>query len=315
MRDNHLYKDRQNRYLNRKKIRGCKPVTVCIAAISNVNSVDENKVPIPPCVVFCADKLVSAGIQYESIEAKIKRITNYCYAMQSSSNALVSDLILERVKQKIGTPENPLKIEEIVKTLRKECFDYKKEWFEDNVLWKYNLAFEKFNITPEPTVSSAVKEVGECQYPFEFEFIVLGIEPSYEAHLFYVDQNGAYQLQDYLGFVTIGVGSQLAFPQMTKYAYSRYFPLPVAIPMVYISKKVAERMQGVGQHTDLAVLHFAKKEGSPFLPALWVPSTQPDFMKQLDEAFETIIRNEATELDNISKKVQEWLLKAKPPQP
>jgi hypothetical protein len=38
-------------------------------------------------------------------------------------------------------------------------------------------------------------------------------------------------------------------------------------------------------------------------------------MKQLDEAFETIIRNEATELDNISKKVQEWLLKAKPPQP
>jgi hypothetical protein len=290
-------------------------VTVCIAAIANVGLLDENKIPIPPCIVFCADKLVSAGVQYESLEAKIKRITDYCFVLQSSSNASVSDLILERVKQKVGTPQEPLKIEEIAKMLRKECFDYKKEWFEDNILWKYNLAFENFNTTPEPIVSRAVKEVGECQYPFEFEFIVLGLEPSQEAHLFFANQDGTYQLQDYLGFVTIGVGSQLAFPQMTKYAYSRYVPLVTAIPMVYISKKVAERMQGVGQHTDLAVLHFAKKEKSQFLPALWVPSNEPNFMKELDNAFETISKSESAELENISKKVQEWLQKPKPPQP
>jgi len=271
MRDNHLYKKRQNRYL---KQRGLKPVTVCIAAICNVGLLDENKAPIPPCIIFCADKLVSAGTQYESIEAKIKRITDYCFVMQSSNNALISDLILERVKQKVGTPEKPLKIEEIVKMLREECFNYKKQWFEDNILWKYDLAFKKFELTPpEPMVSNAVKEVAECQYPFEFEFIVLGIEPSFEAHLFYVDQDGAYQLQDYLGFVTIGIGRQLAFPQMTKYAYSRYVPLATAIPIVYIFQRKCRKecrewdsVLTLLYFTSLKrkVLHFCQQFG--FLP-------------------------------------------------
>jgi hypothetical protein len=128
-----------------------------------------------------------------------------------------------------------------------------------------------------------------------------------------VDQDGAYRLQDSLGFVTIGIGAQLAFPQMTKYAYSRYMPLVTAIPMVYISKKISERMQGVGQLTDLAVLHF---KDATFSPMLWVPSIDSDFMKQLDDAFATITKSESTELQNISKKVQEWFnQKTKPPQP
>jgi len=314
MRDNNLYEKGNNRYLNKKKTGEFRPLTVCIAAISNQGMFNEKKEPIPPCIVFCADKLVSAGIQFESIEAKIKRITNYCFAM-TSGDAFVSDLILERVMQKVGNPEKPLKIEEVVRMLSKECFEYKKEWFENNVLWKYNLAFEKFKVTPESTVNNAVKEVGECQYQFEFEFIVLGIEPPQEAHLFYVNQDGAYRLQDSLGFVTIGIGAQLAFPQMTKYAYSRYTPLVTAIPMVYISKKISERMQGVGQNTDLAVLYNNKTKDSPFLPMLWVPSIQPDFMKQLDDTFATITKNESIELANISKKVQEWLdQRTKPPQ-
>jgi hypothetical protein len=233
----------------------------------------------------------------------------------SSGDAFESDLILERVRRKVGTPENPLRIEEIVKMLSKECFDHKKEWFENNVLWKYNLVFEKAKTTPESIVGNAVKEVGEYQYQFEFEFVVLGIEPSNEAHLFYMNQDGAYQLQDSLGFTTIGIGKTLAFPQMTKYGYSRYVPISSAIPLVYISKKVSERMQGVGQLTDLAVLFNNMTKDAPFVPTLWVPSTQPEFMKQLDDAYTTMIKNEAEELKNISKKVQEWLQKATQTQP
>lgn len=307
-----LYKKCPNRYLKKKKIGEFRPLTVCIAAIANFGALNEKKEPIPPCIVFCADKLVSAGVQFESYEAKIKRITDYCYAM-TSGDAFESDLILERVRQKVGTPEKPLKIEEIVRILSKECFDYKREWFENNVLWKYNVVFDKFRVTPEPIVADAVKEIGGCDYPFEFSFILLGLETSREAHLFYVDQDGAYQLQDSLGFVTIGVGRTLAFPQMTKYAYSRYFALFTAIPMVYISKRVSERMQGVGQLTDLVVLHF---KDATFSPTIWVPSADAEFMKKLNEAFDTISKNEQTELQNISKKVQEWFIeKNKPPQP
>jgi hypothetical protein len=149
-------------------------VTVCIAAITNVGMLNEKKEPIPPCIVFCADKLVSAGIQFESIEPKIKKITDYCYVMQSSNNALVSDLILERIRQKVGTPETPLKIEDIVRILSKECFDYKKEWFENNVLWKYNLVFDKFRVTPEPIVADAVKKLGNVNIHLSLTLLFLG---------------------------------------------------------------------------------------------------------------------------------------------
>jgi len=313
IRDNHLYKKQPNRYLKKylkhKEIRGLEPVTVCIAAITNVGVVDKDKKPVPLCIVFCADKLVSAGIEFESIEPKIRRITDYCYAM-SSGDAFASDLILRRVTQKIGMPEKTLSIEDIVKIISKECFDYKKEWYENNILWKYNLVFEAAKTTPESLVRNAVKDVEDYEYPLEFEFIVLGLEPSEEAHIFWMNQNGAYQLRDSLGFTTIGIGAQLAFPQMTKYGYSRYLPLISAIPIVYISKKVSERMQGVGQNTDLIVLHNNRTQEKPFAPMLWIASSQPDFMKQLDDAYLTIMKNETAELQNISQKVQEWLSKA-----
>ena len=69
-------------------------------------------------------------------------------------------------------------------------------------------------------------------------------------------------------------------------------------------------MQGVGQNTDLAVLHNNRTKDNPFVPMLWIPSTQPDLMRQLNDAFTKIVENESAELMNISQKVQEWLSKA-----
>ena len=77
------------------------------------------------------------------------------------------------------------------------------------ILSKYNLTFEKLETKPESVVKDAINEVRDCQYPYEFSFIVLGLEASKEAHLFTVDQDGNYRLQDYLGFATIGSGGEL----------------------------------------------------------------------------------------------------------
>jgi len=119
-------------------------------------------------------------------EPKIKKLTDYCYAMQSSNESLVSDLILERVKQKTMVSQEPTKIENIVTNLRNECITYKRDWIENEVLCKYNLVFEKLGTKPESIVNDAVKEVVTRQY-YEFNFIVLGIEPLGDAHIFKVD--------------------------------------------------------------------------------------------------------------------------------
>ena len=96
------------------KEKGLKPVTVCIAAICDAFGDYQQK------IVCFADRLASSWIQFESATPKIKKITDYCYTLQSSNNSLASDLILERVKKTVEDTDNPMTIEEIVNTLKNE---------------------------------------------------------------------------------------------------------------------------------------------------------------------------------------------------
>lgn len=304
MGDNNLYKKHINRYLNNRRL---KPVTVCIAVLASVGTDF-------PQIIFCADRLVTSGIQFEGGESKIKKITDYCFVMQSSNDSLTSDLILEKVKEKMATSTKPIKIRDIVEILRNECINHKREHIERTVLAKYNLVFESVGITPESIVHKAVNEVGKYQYPFECDFIVFGLELSGEAHIFQVNQDAEYRLQDSQGFCTIGSGGWLAYLEMTKHGYARNFPAIVAIPRVYIAKRISERAEGVGRNTDLAVLYFTGgvKEAE-FKPAVFGLS-HPDFLKKLDEAYEAIKANEKAELEKISKVVLDMLTpKEEPP--
>ena len=302
MRDNHLYKKQQNRYLNQRKL---KPVTVCIAAICNVGIPN-----VTPAIIFCADRLVSAGIQFEGGESKIKQFTNYCYTMQSSSDSLISDLILERAKEKIGKSEKPLKIEEIVKIIHDECVAYKTEWIDRAILSNYNVAFEKFKVTPESIVQKAVDEVKFTEIPYAFDIIVLGLEESKEAHIFVIKQDGSYKSYDSIGFATIGSGGELAFLELTKYMYSRSIGSLVAVPRVYIAKKVSERAQGVGRFTDLLVLFFTDLK--TFSPAIHVLSSFPNFINTLDEAYRDIRKSEAEAIQKLSEVVGNMVNPPKP---
>ncbi len=293
-----LYEKESNRYLNNGEL---KPVTVGIAAICNVRRTPEGKIT-PPAIVFCADRLVSAGVQFEGRESKIKQITDYCFVIQSADDSLGADLILERLRQRVSTSQTPLKIEEIMEKLRTECVNYKKEWFENNILQKYNQVFEKFHNTPESSLNNAIREVGSTRYSKTFHFIVLGLEPSKEAHLFFVDQNGNYRLQDSLGFATIGSGGQLAFLELTKLHYSRFFQLTLALPLVFRAKRISERSEGVGRDTDLLVLVFGREE--TFSPKFIPVSNDQGLMKQMDGIFEAISQHEIDELAKLGGTIQ-----------
>ena len=309
LKNNLLYVKQPNRYLNNKSIERLKPVTICIAAICDLGKP-------APAIVFCADRLISAGIiQFEGSTSKIKIITPYCMAMQSANDSLTADAILEKVREKASKFDKPVKIVDIVELIRSECLALKKQWIEDNILFKYNVTFDKLNVKPEATVAQAIKEVNDCknQYPFQLQFIVLGIEESKEAHLFTIDQDGQYWLQDTLGFATIGSGDYLAFPELTKHGYSRHFPAVVAIPRVYIAKKMSERVQGVGRYTDLCILFLNDPATGKFDPRLQELSVNREFIAELDKAHEAILVSEKAELQKLSKTILEML--APKPQP
>jgi hypothetical protein len=274
-----------------------KPVTVNIAAICDLDAQTYY-----PKIVFSSDRLVSAGVQYEGGEPKIKQLTEYCYVMTSSNDSLTSDLILETIKDKIKSAKNQMRIRDIVELLSEECVNFKRLRIEREVLSKYNLTSTNLNAPSETIINDAMKEVNDYEYPLECDFIVLGFDKETEPHLYKVNQKGDYRLCDSLGFVTSGSGGSLAFLEMTKYSYSRQEGMVTAIPRVYFAKKVSERAEGVGRYTDLYIMYPRIADNGKVTYSVYEISATT-LMNDLNKTFTEIQDNEGKKLAEISDEI------------
>jgi len=131
------------------------------------------------------------------------------------------------------------------------------------------------------------------------------------AHIYTVNQTGECKLHDYLGFAVIGSGYDLAFPELTKFPY---FPLIIgwqdALIRVYDAKKVAERMGGVGQQTNLVVLNINIDEKTKVrTPVVWMPGE--DTFNVLDRGIERLKKTEVETMRSVHEELKESLAKAK----
>jgi len=271
-------------------------LTICIAAICDFDTDVKNK------ILLCADRAVSTNIQFEGGEPKIKKITDWCYIMQSSNHSLMTDLILERVRTKTRDKDLTTVLA-IVELLKNECIAYKSECIERDVLIKFQAVIGKLSVQPEAFVKIVSEEVNRYQatkFDFVADFIVAGIESNEEAHIYCVNQDGEYYLGDSLGYLTIGSGGDLAFLQMTRYIYSRKVTMAAAITLVYLAKKISERAVGVGNSTDFYILHLM---GQPLKPVLYDLGQNAKCMKALDETYNTIGNQEKDVIDKASVQV------------
>jgi hypothetical protein len=270
-------------------------MTICISAICNL--------PSTPTVIFCADRLVSAGIQFNSGSSKIILITPSCVIMASSDDSLISESIIEQLRAKLD-PNKQYLIKEIAETLRKECIEYKKERVNDDVLEKYNLVTAKMAADPNSVIREAMSELHAYQYPY-FEFIVCGLDNEASmAHIYKVDQDGHLTNWDFLGFTTTGSGSQLAFAELTKWFYSSQHSLSHAIPRVYFAKKVSERALGVGNITDFGFLAPHKPVGKETIEiGTFYISTARNIMDDLEQGFKNVLEHEMKEITDIQQKI------------
>jgi 20S proteasome alpha/beta subunit len=276
-------------------------LTVCIAAICEAGGRNTK-------IVLCADRLVSSVVQFTSGEPKIKQINEHCYAMHSSSDSLISEAILKRVAEK-AKANGTTSTGDIVSILRQECLNYKSEEIERDILCHYNMTAKSLGVNQESMLQAAVNEVKNYQYHLTSEYIVAGLEPSGDAHIYWVNQDGDYRCHDSIGYCAIGSGGLIAFLDLTKVVYNCQAMYSAAIPLVYFAKKTSERATGVGIDTDILLIHYPKPEEKESKPALWNPLVDPKIRTLLDETCKKIRENELNQLNEVCQQLFE-LIKA-----
>jgi 20S proteasome alpha/beta subunit len=283
-----------NRRLNYSNHR--KNMTVCIAAICESG--------IEPKILLCADRLVSAGLQFEKGTSKIQRINHNCFALHASSDSLLSEKILDRVKTRTQGENAKFSVKEIVDMFAEECIGLKKEKQEKDVISKYNFVADKAKIDPNKMIDKIMDELDYYPYP-NFEFIIAGFDSPDKPRLFKVNEEGYWTCHDSLGFTTTGDGQNLAFPEMTKWYYTTEQSMSLDIPRIYFAKRTSERIQGVGRSTDLAFTVFREDiKTKELVVKFYDISADEGFIEKLDGSFEEFNTSEANIINKLAKDIQ-----------
>jgi hypothetical protein len=260
-----------------------------------------------PKIVFCADRMISAGLQFEHGEAKIQWLTASSLVMVSSNKSLRSDMIVKSVQMKIAG--KPMTTEAVADLFKQECIAAQQDEREQEILiplgLSYKTLWEKSSIISKEALGGIMGQLENYESDFLTQFIVLGIDQiasAYVPHIYIINQDGEVSLQDYLGFGVIGSGYDTAFPELTKYVWNRNISLSDALARVYNAKVAAQRMAGVGEFTDLSVLYVFEGTDKVIRIGLW--DATPEARKLLQDGVEATRKKDQDAYVDILKKVE-----------
>ncbi|MFA6226798.1 MAG: hypothetical protein WC620_11675 [Methanoregula sp.] len=207
--------DEPNRKLRRDKM------TVCIAMIANTTKEGSST------IVFAADREVShPAVKFEGGFPKIEFLHVHAYIMASSNDALESDDIILKTKQRISNKE--CTVRDIVDILSEEV----KLKYDNELEEKRKLIFTRYHVTPKEFKSKAksklisdevkidlIDGLNKTEYEFRMNcpdtnFLVVGIDTA--PHIWVVDQLGNKKTRYRKGFAAIGTGNTLAYAEITR---------------------------------------------------------------------------------------------------
>jgi len=160
-------------------------MTVGITAIAELTG--EN-----PVIVFCADRLISGGIEFNKGSQKIHPITNNCYLIDASDNVLVSDLVIKELTDNFSTKDHK-PIKEIIDFTKQACEDQYHKTLEKDVLAKYNLLTEKLGVDSNEYATDALNEIKAHHYP-RFDFLIFGFDDVTTPHIYKVNEKGKFEI-------------------------------------------------------------------------------------------------------------------------
>ncbi|HJW19137.1 MAG TPA: hypothetical protein VJ571_01090 [Candidatus Nitrosotalea sp.] len=274
-------------------------MTVCIAAICDLGT-DPTSGITSPKLLLCADRLVSTIVQFEALGTSKIRVIGKYFLMATTNDSNAVQIITNNVIHRVRELKN-ISIKQTADVISEECIKFKKSTIEKDILFKYELITDKLKINPDTLAKEAKSELDSYIYELQIELIIAGIEKDAKhPEIYTINQNGNIRQHDSIGFVTIGSGESLALSELTRHRYSPYTDLSRATMLVYFAKKAAERAIGVGDNTDLVVVHLVKKDES-MSTDLAILSKEKIIMQKLAKAFNEIHSNEGKEVENTSR--------------
>jgi 20S proteasome alpha/beta subunit len=132
---------------------------------------------------------------------------------------------------------------------------------------------------PPSLVESVCTRMNACQPRNSY---LLASSASDGSHLYGVVEGHGVIPQDRPGFGAIGVGAELALSVLYRNTKIKSMPLASAVYFVYEAKKAAERKNGVGEETNMAILladqdaHFLSEDDIAQLQTIYQSKTPPN---------------------------------------
>ena len=237
------------KYKKEKRGKETIPVTVCIVAMFDENS-----------IIGASDRmLTSADIQFEPQQSKILQFTNSIFTMVAGDSSFQYEIIqkvkTDVVDRVLKEPDNWWDILDVVDLYIKYYSEERIKKSEIDVLSPLGLNRDSFISRQNEMDSSFIRHITTELVNYELPricTIFAGIDQR-GAHI-YVAENEHIQCLDNVGFAAIGAGFWHASSQMMFAGHTKNKSFAETLLLVYSAKKRAEVAPGVGECTDMFVV-------------------------------------------------------------
>jgi 20S proteasome alpha/beta subunit len=298
-----------HKYLTRKVT----PVTVCIAAIYNNNS-----------ILGASDRMISAGdITFEPPVSKIMPLTNSIAVMTAGDQGFQMQLfrmVEKRVSDYLDhTPEKWLDVASVADYYKKSYYAIRDAAIEDKILSRFGLNYASFLSTQQSMHPQFLQMLKDSIESFDdtsigkVEVVIMGVDDS-GAHIYEFD-NGHINCKDKVGFAAIGIGAAHALSHFMLSGHYINNSEAKTLLTLHQAKKKSEVSPGVGRDTDMCLIGprkgtFIMLDASVFDRSIISDLDQyyeryKESIKDLDLSFETTIKEYLNELTRKNQNKQE----------
>ncbi len=235
-------------------------MTVCIAAVCDGGQ----------RIVVTADRMFTVtapvNLEFETGEQKIELLSPSCVALAAGNSAYAKEIVYDTIKGLAGS-QRP-QIENVAEALKTSYIKIRANKIREQIiipmLGPDYLRHEQFNVSiptylekqpgifQQLVIQSANTNIG-C------DLIVAGIDDG-GARIGYIGHPGTLGWLDKLGYGAIGSGAIHATTRLSLGARTRDTSLADTLRLVYAAKKASEVAPGVGNQTDIAIVHHDRTE-------------------------------------------------------
>lgn len=224
-------------------------MTVCIAAIC-----DDGK-----GLVLAADRMVTVGglnLEVERSRSKISLLGAAGFGMMSAGDGLLSDEVVACMRDDLGVISAD-SIDKAADLLLDKFGETRRRKTEERILRPIQHTHESFKNDGLKQLGAQVhaallQQLG--QFDVGAEFVLTGFKAG-AARIAHIVNPGTLRWTDSMEFYAIGSGAIHVIISLMLSGYSASWNEQQALLHVYLAKRAAEAAPGVGNATDVVLLH------------------------------------------------------------